>query len=481
MGTKTQNQQAIFLNETDIESVFTAQLNNRWNVSQTSTIEKIAKLKNLENWIINNKQSIRDSIYKDFHKPAVDVDLTEIFTSLSEIRHAIKHLKKWAKPRRVRRTMALVTTRSWIQYEPRGVVLIIAPWNYPFNLTVTPLVSAIAAGNCVILKPSELAKNTSNLISKMIEELFPENEVAVMEGDKDVSIELLKRPFDHIFFTGSTAVGKIVMGAASKHLSSITLELGGKSPVIIDETANLNDAAQKIIWSKLMNCGQTCIAPDYLLVNEAVLPKLIPKLKHFIEKLYGAENSDWKTSPDYARIINKQHFRRLSQVLNEAVQAGATVEIGGELDETEKYIPPTVLSNVKKDSTIMEEEIFGPILPIMTYTNIDEAVNLIRSKPKPLSLYIFSKNQQNIDRVLADTSSGGVCINDTVIHFSQTNLPFGGVNDSGIGRTHGFYGFKTFSNEKAVVKHNRFSPLKLMYPPYTKRVQRIVDLIVKYF
>jgi len=481
METKTQNQQAIFLNETEIESVFAAQVKNRWNISQTSATERIAKLKKLENWIVNNKQSIRDAIYKDFRKPVVDIYLTEIFTSLAELKHTIKHLKKWTKPHRVKRIMTLITARSWIQYEPRGVVLIIAPWNYPFNLIAIPLISAIAAGNCVILKPSELAKNTSGLISKMIEALFPKDEIAVMEGEKDVAIELLKKPFDHIFFTGSTAVGKKVMAAASKNLSSVTLELGGKSPVVIDETANLSDAAQKIVWSKLMNCGQTCLAPDYLLVNESVLPELVSKLKHFINKFYGAENSDWQTCPDYARIIDKQHFQRLSEVLNETVQGGAKIEIGGELDETEKYIPPTVLTNITPESAIMEDEIFGPILPILTYTKIDEAINIIRNKPKPLALYVFSKNQQNIDRILTDTSSGGVCINDTVIHFLQINLPFGGVNASGMGRSHGFHGFKTFSNEQAVVKHNRFSPLKLMYPPYTKRVQKLVDLVVKYF
>jgi aldehyde dehydrogenase (NAD+) len=481
MRRKAQNQQDIFYSNADIESVFTAQVKNRWNVSKAPIKNRIEKLKKLENWIMDNKQTIRDAIYKDFRKPATDVDLTEVFTSLSEIRHTISHLKKWARLRRVKRTMALITTRSWVQYEPRGVVLIIAPWNYPFNLIVTPMVSAIAAGNCVILKPSELAKNTSSLISQMIEELFPNNEVAVIEGGKDTAIELLNKPFDHIFFTGSSNVGKKIMVAASKNLSSITLELGGKSPVVIDETANLSDAAQKIIWSKLMNCGQTCLAPDYLLVHETILHELINKLKHFITKLYGANNSDWQSNSDYARIIDNQHFQRLSQVLNETVRSGAKIELGGELSEAEKYIPPTVLSNVKEDSAIMEEEIFGPMLPILTYANIDKAINLIRSKPKPLALYIFSKSQQNIDRVLADTSSGGVCINDTVIHFSQTNLPFGGVNDSGTGRTHGFHGFKTFSNEKAVVKHNRFSPLKLMYPPYTKRVRKIVDIIVKYF
>lgn len=481
MDKEIHSQQNIFLNKVNIDSVFEAQVDNRWNVSKTSAKERITKLKKLETWIINNKQKIRGAIYKDFKKPATDVDLTEIFTALSEIRHAIKHLKRWMKPHRVKRTMALITTRSWIQYEPRGIALIIAPWNYPFNLIVTPLISAIAAGNCVILKPSKLAVHTSNLIANMVEKLFPENEIAVIESKKGVSVKLLKKPFDHIFFTGSTAIGKKVMEAAAKNLSSVTLELGGKSPVIIDETANLHDAAQKIIWSKLMNCGQTCVAPDYLLVNESIVMKLISKLKHFIKKFYGADNSDWQTCPDYARIINHQHFQRLSTVLDETVQGGAKIEIGGELNEAKKYIPPTVLTDVKPDSPIMEEEIFGPILPILTYSKLADAINIIRSKPKPLALYVFSKNQKNIDRVLTETSSGGVCINDTVIHFSHTNLPFGGVNASGMGRSHGFHGFKTFSNEKAVVKHNRFSPLKLMYPPYTKRVQKIVDIVVKYF
>jgi aldehyde dehydrogenase (NAD+) len=481
MNKTTQSQQSLFINKATIDSVFVGQVDNRWNVSQTSVVERIEKLKKLKLWIINNKQAIRDAISGDFGKPAVAVDLTEIFTTLSGIRHTIRNLKKWTQPHRVKRTMALITTRSWIQYEPRGVVLIIAPWNYPFTLTITPLISAIAAGNCVVLKPSELTKNTSNLISNMITELFPENEIAVLEGGKEVAIELLKKPFDHIFFTGNTEVGKKVMEAASKNLSSVTLELGGKSPVVIDETANLTDAAQKIVWGKFMNCGQTCLAPDYLLVNETILPELVSKLTHFIKKFYGVESSDWLACPDYARIIDKRHFRRLSLVLNDTVQSGAKIELGGKLNEAEKYISPTVLIDVKPEFKIMEEEIFGPILPVLTYSTLNDAIDLIRSKPKPLALYIFSKNQQNIDRVLQGASSGGVCINDTVVHFSQINLPFGGVNDSGIGRTNGFFGFKTFSNEKAVAKHNRFSILKLIYPPYTKRVQKFVDIIVKYF
>lgn len=464
-----------------IDTVFSAQSENRWKIAKTTANERIDKLKKIEKWILNNKQHIQNAIYKDFRKPATDVDLTEIYTSLTEIRHAIKHLKKWTKPHPAKRTLPLITTKSWIRYEPRGVVLIIAPWNYPFNLVITPLISALAAGNCVILKPSELSTYSSKLIKEMFDTLFSENEVAVFEGQKDVSIALLKKPFDHIFFTGSTNVGKKVMEAASKNLSTITLELGGKSPTIIDETANLNDAAQKIIWSKLMNCGQTCLAPDYILTHRSIEKELIDELKNAIEKFYSTSSDVLESSNDYARIIDKNHFNRLNTLLEKSIHEGAKMVIGGKLNIADKYIPPIVLSNVSTDFPIMEEEIFGPILPIMTYEKIDKAISIIINKPKPLALYIFSKNQNNIDSILTSTSSGGVCINDTVIHFSQSNLPFGGVNTSGMGRSHGFFGFKTFSNEKAVIKHHRFTLLKMMYPPYTKRVKRFVKLLLKYF
>lgn len=385
------------------------------------------------------------------------------------------------RPHPVRRIIALLSTKSWIQYEPRGVVLIIAPWNYPFELNVAPLISAIAAGNCVIIKPSELAKHTSILIVRMITELFPENEVAVFEGEKEVSIELLKHPFDHIFFTGSTAVGKKVMEAAAKNLSTVTLELGGKSPTIVDKSANLKDAAEKIIWSKFMNCGQTCIAPDYLLVHKSVSKQFSIHLKNSIQKFYVNSNTDSSTFKDYACIINKNHYNRLKNVLEETVKSGANIDIGGELNENAKFISPTILSNISTDSKIMAEEIFGPILPIVEYEDTKEAIAFINKKPKPLALYIFCNDKITVDTILTNTSSGGVCINDAVIYFSQINLPFGGVNASGMGRAHGFHGFKTFSNEKAVLKQGRFSPLKLIYPPYTKRVQKIVDLMLKYF
>ena len=481
MGKNTQNQQTLFINKAEIDSIFEAQVNNRWNVGQSSTKERIEKLKKLENWIINNKQAIRNALHKDLKKPPTEVDLTEIAVSLLEIRHAIRHLRKWITPKRVRRTLIYLTARSWIQYEPRGVVLIISPWNYSINLVFAPLSAAIAAGNCVVLKPSECSPNSSNLIKTAISELFQEDEVAVFNGGKEVAIELLKKPFDHIFFTGSTETGKKVMEAASKTLSSVTLELGGKSPVIIDQTANLKDAAHKIIWAKILNGGQSCHAPDYLLVHESLQSEFIEKLKYYTKKLLGGDDASWQASKDFARIIDGQHFNRLKQLLDDTIKDGAKIEIGGKFNENDNYIDPTVLSNVTPTSAIMREEIFGPILPILTFSDIDDTIELINMKTKPLALYLFSKNKSRIDHVLKNTSAGTTCINDIYIQYSQTNLPFGGANHSGIGKAHGFYAFQEFSNMRAVLKHHRIAPLKLVYPPYTKRVQKIADIIIKYF
>jgi len=463
------------LNKFKINEVFSAQSKNRWKIANSSVKVRITKLKKVENWILENKQEIRDAIYSDFNKPAVDVDLTEIYTVLSEARHARKHLKKWLRQHPVRRTLALISTRSWVQYEARGTVLIIAPWNYPFSLNIAPLISAIAAGNCAIIKPSELSKHTSKLISRMVSDLFPENEVAVFEGEKDVAKELLKLPFDHIFFTGSTGVGKKIMAAAAKNLSTLTLELGGKSPTIVDKSANIKDAAEKIVWSKFMNSGQTCIAPDYLLVHKSIATRFKEHLKSIIQKFYSDTNYD-----NYARIIDNNHYNRLANALEESTRNGAKIEVSNNLNINQKLITPTILSNISTDSEIMTEEIFGPLLPLVIYENTEEAVAFINERPKPLALYVFSHDKPTTDIILKKTTSGGVCINDAVIYFSQINLPFGGVNSSGMGRTHGFHGFKTFSNEKAILRQGKFSPLKLVYPPYTNRVQKIVDLMLKY-
>jgi aldehyde dehydrogenase (NAD+) len=462
-----------------IDAVFAAQKENQPNLTPSTSKERIEKLRRLETWIDQNKNEIRKALYADFQKPAADVDLTEIWISRMELKAAIRNLHRWMKPRKVPRTLAMISARSWIQYEPRGVVLIISPWNYPVNLTFGPLVSAIAAGDCVIMKPSEFSPNSSALMARAIGELYPENEVALFEGEKEVAIELLKKPFDHIFFTGSSETGKKVMAAAANNLTSITLELGGKSPVIVDSTANLKDAADKITWGKFMNCGQTCLAPDYVLVEESVKNELINLIKLSIEKFFGETDADRKTSPDYSRIINKAHFDRLKTMLSNT--ADTKILLGGNFEEKTLYIAPTIVADIAADSTFMQEEIFGPILPVLSFKKLSRAMEIVSGLPKPLALYIFSGNKKAIRQILTETTAGSTCINDTVINFAHMKLPFGGVNASGMGSTHGFYGFKAFSHERAVVKHSFFSPLKLMFPPYTKGVKKIIKIAVKYF
>jgi aldehyde dehydrogenase (NAD+) len=464
-----------------IDAVFSAQTMSRWAITQSSIKDRIAKLKKLEKWIVENRKKIQDALYADLKKPNIEADLTETAVSLLEIRHIRRNLKKWAKPKRVEKTPIYLTAKSWIQYEPRGVVLLISPWNYSINLVFAPFAAAIAAGNCVIIKPSEFSPNSSKLIEKAISELFPENEVAVFNGDKDIAIELLKKPFDHIFFTGSTETGKKVMAAASKNLSSVTLELGGKSPVIIDKSANLKDAAQKILWGKILNSGQSCHAPDYILVHKSVKVELIEQLKFYTKKYLGLDVPSWHKSNEYARIIDERHYNRLISLLNNAVKDGAKIELGGEFIKSEKYISPTILSNVSVESEIMREEIFGPLLPVISFSKTEEAINIVNQITKPLALYIFSKNKQFTDYIMNGTSAGTTCINDVYIQYSQTNLPFGGVNHSGIGKAHGYYAFKEFSNKRAVLQHHRFAPLKLVFPPYNKLTKKVTDLIIKYF
>ena len=465
----------------EIERVFAAQQANRDAVAATDATARIEKLKALLETIEKNRQAIRDALHADFRKPPAEVDLTETYVVTSEIKHAIKHLPKWMKPRRVRPVRALLTTRAWIRYEPKGNVLIISPWNFPFNLTLGPLVSAIAAGNCAVVKPSEFTPHTSELCKNLVEKLFPKDEIAFFLGDQEVAKRLLTKPFNHVFFTGSPEVGKLVMKAAAEHLASVTLELGGKSPVIVDETADVTDAAQKVAWGKFMNNGQTCLAPDYVYVHERVYAPFLEALKQAVERSYGTSQEERRRSPDYARIITERHHVRLRHLLEESVKQGAKVEFGGTVDERERYLEPTVVTHVPEDAPLMQKEIFGPILPVHAFASLNEVLQVIRSKPRPLALYVFSRNRAHIERVFAHTASGGSCINDVVLHFMHLNLPFGGINHSGIGNAHGFYGFKAFSHERAYLKQSRFSPLKWMYPPYRPRVQKLIDLTLKYF
>lgn len=440
------------------------------------------RLRRLRAWIKSNRTEIQQAMYADFRKPIAEVDTTEIFPALDEIRSAIANLDHWTRPKKVDAPITMLGTRSVIMYEPKGVCLIISPWNYPFNLSVGPLVSALAAGNSVIIKPSEITPHTSALIKKMVQEVFNKNEVSVIEGGTEVSQELLKLPFDHIFFTGSPSIGKIVMKAAAENLTSVTLELGGKSPTLVTASANVKQSAQRIAVTKFINNGQTCIAPDYALVHSSIATEFIKHLKDQIPLLFADKEKTVRESEYYARIVSAKHFDRLSVLLQEALSKGAKLESGGETIQTEKFIHPVVLSNVPKDARLMEEEIFGPILPVLIYENLDEAIEYVNSKPKPLALYIFGNKEKEITRIKYETSSGAVCINDCAIQFLHTNLPFGGVNNSGIGKSHGYYGFLAFSNEKPVVRQrNGLTAFKFFYPPYTKGVQRMINWLIKLF
>ena len=440
------------------------------------------RLHKLATWLTSNRVAIQQALFADFRKPPAESDLTEIWTSLTAVKHALNNLKAWMRPRPVSAPLSLLGTRSWVQVEAKGVVLIIAPWNYPFYLALDPLVSALAAGNCCVIKPSELTPNVAALLSRLARELFPENEVLVVEGDKDVATELLRLPWNHIFFTGSPQVGKIVMRAAAEHLSGLTLELGGKSPAVVDETANLRDAAEKIVWGKFLNAGQTCVAPDYVLVQQDVRDELLREMQAAIERLYNPGGAGIQASDSFARIVNSYHFRRLAALLEDAQTRGATVVRGGTLVEADSYIEPTILTDVPASARLLEEEIFGPLLPVLTFRQLPEVVAYVNARLAPLAQYFFTQSAANRELLLGAIPAGGAAVNETIIHLTHPELPFGGVGNSGVGRAHGRAGFLAFSNEKGVMRQRvGMTAIKTMYPPYTGRVQRLVDMLMKYF
>ncbi len=465
-----------------IQQVYKAQLANRQNIKNTTASQRKAKLKKLEQAIMQFREKIGDAIYADFKKPRPETDLTELSPVLIEVHHAIADLATWMRPKNVDTPLSYFGTSSKLIYEPKGATLIISPWNYPFNLCIIPLVGAIAAGNTAIVKPSEYTPNTSRVVKDLLQSVFDENEVAVVEGDYSVSAELLKLKFDHIFFTGSPGVGKVVMRAAAEHLTSVTLELGGKSPAIIDDSANIKIAAKRIAWGKFVNAGQTCIAPDYALVHSSKYNDFIKEFKNQIGEYYGSDATAQQQSDSYARIVNSKHHARIKQLIDDAIAKGATVETGATVNESDNFIAPTVLTNVPKDAKILEEEIFGPVLPVLKYNSLEEAFQIINEKEKPLALYIFSSSNSSIEKVLNNTTAGGTAINDTLIHCSHPNLPFGGVNNSGIGSGHGYFSFKEFSHERAVMKQwNPKSSIENMYPPYTGFKKKMIAFVMKYF
>ncbi|TKC19296.1 aldehyde dehydrogenase [Robertmurraya kyonggiensis] len=430
-----------------------------FHTDQTKEISfRIQALETLRKAIKNGEQELIESLKQDLNKSEFDAYSTEIGIVLEEIRFTLKHLSKWAKPRRVKTPVTHIGSKSYIFPEPYGVTLIIAPWNYPFQLAIAPLIGAIAAGNCAVLKPSELTPKTSNLMAKLLKENFPEEFITVIEGGVETSEALLKEKFDYIFFTGSVPVGKIIMEAASKHLTPVTLELGGKSPCIVHEDANIRIAAKRIAWGKFMNAGQTCIAPDYLFVHQNIKDEFLSQLKATVAELYGDSPLE---NENFTKIVSERHFNRLQSFLN-----NGTVFVGGGSLPEQLKIEPTVLTDISWDDAVMEDEIFGPILPVLEYNNMGEIIDEINKHPKPLALYLFTESELVQSSVLNRVSFGGGCINDTVYHITSPYLPFGGVGSSGTGAYHGKGSFDTFSHEKSVLKQTTLFDIPLRYPNF---------------
>ncbi len=447
------------------QRAFLKQADTAIQLRQSTASERIAKIKKLKANLLKHADAVIAAGFADFGKPAAEVELAEILPIVAEASDVIRKLSSWMKPKKVWPSRLMLGTSSFIQYEPKGRVLIISPWNYPINLTLSPLISAIAAGNTVIIKTSELTPHFSAVIAMIVRETFDEKEAVVFEGDVSVAEALLKLPFDHIFFTGSPAVGKLVMTAAAKNLTSVTLELGGKSPTIIDESADLLLAAENTMWSKFTNCGQTCIAPDHVYVHASVKDAF---LKHCVDVLDNAYGKDAQKieSPHLSRIVNRLHLARVKGLLDDATARGARIVSGGQHDEATRFMAPTLIDGIPDDAKIMTEEIFGPLLPIISYTQLDSVIAKINADPKPLALYLWSRDKENIKKVLQQTTSGGACINHSAVQGTHGNLPFGGVNNSGMGSSHGHFGFLAFSHERAVLR-SQLMLAKMFYPPYT--------------
>ena len=426
-------------------------------------------LKKLLHVITKNEDAIIKALYDDFKKPAFEAVLTETNYVISDLKENIKNISSWAKPKKVWGSLLNFPSSDFIYSEPYGNVLILSPWNYPFQLALCPLVAAVAAGNKVTLKPSELTPNTSAIISKIISETFPVKDVVVITGDATIAADLLKKRWDYIFFTGSVGVGKIVAKAAAENLTPVTLELGGKSPCIVDETANLELSARRIVWGKIINAGQTCVAPDYILVHHKMKDTFVKFLIQEIQKALGPNPEE---SPDYARIINLKNWERQLTLLE-----GQKILFGGESNKDSLYLAPTLLDNPSMESLVMKEEIFGPVLPILSYESENDIEKIISSFDKPLSLYLFSENKSFIDEVLKKYSFGGGCINDTVMHLVNNRLPFGGVGNSGMGAYHGKLSFDIFSHQKSIVKRGTWLDVPLRYAPYNDKLKTIRQLL----
>ena len=464
-----------------IDALFAGQAARALALRKSSAAERSARLARLLDALMARREAFAAAFAKDLGKPAVEVDLTELLPVIDDIRHAQKHLKRWMRPQRVAPTLVTLGTKARIVYQPRGRCLIIGPWNYPVSTLVGPLVSALAAGNTAILKPSEFTPNVNAVIGEIVAEVFEPAEVAMVEGAIETSTHLLALPFEHVFFTGSPAVGKVVMAAAAKHLASVTLELGGKSPVVVDASADLRHAAEHVMWGKLVNAGQTCVAPDHLYVHRSVMDRFVALCREVLAERFGADAAAVAASESLGRMVHSRHAQRVVALVDDAVAQGARVLAGGAHDAQRRYVAPTLLAEVPDAARIAQEEIFGPVLPIAPFDSLDEVIARINAAPKPLALYLWSRDAGAVEQLRSETSSGSFCVNLCLQQYAHQNLPFGGVNNSGIGNAHGFFGFKAFSHERAVLAGGPFSALKLLFPPYTpgkvKLSRRMVEAI----
>jgi aldehyde dehydrogenase (NAD+) len=463
------------------KAAFERQRAHRWRMAETTAAERIARLRRLEAAILSRRDAIAEALHADLRRPHFEAEYTEIEPSLGELRHAVRHLPRWMKPRRVRTPAMLVGTRSEIRWQPRGVVLVLAPWNYPVALVLMPLVAAVAAGNCVMVKPSEKAPRSVQLLDALIRDAFPSEEVSLVRGGPEVARGLLELPFDHIFFTGGARLAREVMAAAARHLTPVTLELGGKSPVVVDETADIPRAARGIAWARFLNAGQTCLAADYVLVHRSRESALVAELARAVERFYGAAPGAREASADYARLADDAAFARVSGLLEQAVREGARVEIGGETAAADRYIAPTILSGVHPDSALMQEEIFGPLLPVLAYDEPDELLARLRAGGAPLTMAVFSKRPAAARALLDRTVSGGASVNTVMLHYGNAWLPFGGIGASGMGAYHGEFGFRTLSHGRAILQQGRLDLTRVLQPPYRPGRTRLLRMVRRLF
>ena len=427
---------------------------------------RLKQLKKLETILCKNEKEILNALYSDLHKTNFEGYFSELGIVKEELKFTLRHLKKWMKPVRVPTPLAHFKSTSRILYEPFGTVLIMSPWNYPVNLTLAPLVGAIAAGNCAAVKPSNYSPATSAVLDKLISDNFPAEYISVITGGREENTSLLEQRFDYIFFTGGTTVGKLVMQAAAKYVTPVTLELGGKSPCIVEESANLKIAARRIVFGKYLNAGQTCVAPDYLLLQNSVKDKFVAEIKTAVNEAFPTETYKDMHLP---HIVNEKHFERLMNLMK-----GEKIILGGTGDGRRRFIEPTILGGITFDSKIMQEEIFGPILPVLTFDSIDYAIKEIKKRERPLALYLFTKNKNIEKKVLSEISFGGGCINDTIVHLATNHLPFGGVGFSGMGKYHGMESFKVFSNAKSILKKAYFPDISVRYHPYSESKLKLI-------